>query len=91
MNGAEAIRRLRERRVDVAVTDLRLPNASGLDILRSARELGLHTRFVVVTGFANTLDTVNAMRLGASTLLEKPASNEQYYTKLRAPSRNLRL
>src|SRR5436309_2201019 len=61
-----------QRPLDLILSDLRLPDISGLDILRHIRHRRLAVPFVVLTGFGRTQDAVEAMRLGATDFLEKP-------------------
>ena len=61
---------------DVVVTDLRLGNESGLDVLKDARELQAGTEVVVITGFGSVQTAVEAMREGAYDYLTKPLDPE---------------
>ena len=72
-DGEAAIERLEgDERFDLVLTDLRLPGASGLDVLRAARASQPGAPVVVLTGYGNVPTAVEAMRLGAYTFLEKP-------------------
>jgi len=72
-DGAAAIERLEgTERFDLVLTDLRLPGASGLDVLRAARTAQPGVPVVVLTGYGDVPTAVEAMRLGAYTFLEKP-------------------
>lgn len=62
----------RRTRPDVVLADLRLPDLSGLDLLRRVRRESGEVRFVVVTGFGSCASAVEAMRLGATDYVEKP-------------------
>ena len=69
------LERLRDRGVesyDVVVTDLRLPGASGIDVLRTARERDARTAVVLMTAYGSIQTAVEAMKLGAFDFLEKP-------------------
>ncbi len=61
---------------DAVVTDLMMPDGSGLDVLAAARERNEATQVVVITAFSATDRAVEAMRLGAYDFLEKPFKNE---------------
>jgi len=54
------------------VLDLRLPDMSGIDVLRALRLVGLKTPTALVTGFATVAMTVEAMKFGAVDVIEKP-------------------
>jgi CheY-like chemotaxis protein len=56
------------------VTDLQMPGYSGLRVIRYARRLALATPIILVTGFGNRRIHLEATRLGASGVLEKPFS-----------------
>jgi CheY-like chemotaxis protein len=72
----EALRLLREDSSDLVLSDLCLPDMSGVDLLKQLRAAGHTIPFVLVTGFANTRDTVETMRHGAVDVLEKPVLEE---------------
>jgi CheY-like chemotaxis protein len=57
---------------DVVVTDVRMPGASGLDVLAALRSLELAIPVVIVTGFGDTETHSEAWRLGASAVFDKP-------------------
>jgi DNA-binding NtrC family response regulator len=76
-SGAEARRLLGREAFDVVLVDMVLPDASGLDILRWAREADVDTEFVVLTGNADVETAVEAMRLGAYHYIAKPWRNAE--------------
>jgi ActR/RegA family two-component response regulator len=57
---------------DVVLIDLRLPDISGLDVLRQIAGAPSHPHSIVMTGFGSTRTAIEAMRLGAIDYLEKP-------------------
>ena len=57
---------------DVVVTDMKMPGASGLDVLRTVKEKTPETEVVLMTAYADVRDAVEAMRLGAYDYLQKP-------------------
>lgn len=73
---ASAIQKLVEQHVDVIVTDLKMPEADGLEFARRAREFRPLTPIIFFSGFATVPDVVQAMRLGAVDFLEKPIEPE---------------
>ena len=62
----------REHRPDFAVLDMRLTEGSGLDLVRTLRELRPETRIVIVTGYGNIATAVAAIQAGAVEYLAKP-------------------
>ena len=74
-DGGHATERLADRNdqpFDVVVTDLRLPGADGLAVLRSARRREPRTAVLLMTAYGSIGTAVEAMRLGAYDFLEKP-------------------
>jgi DNA-binding NtrC family response regulator len=74
--GTKAIDLLRTSPFDCVVTDVRLPGADGMEILRRARALSPPADVLVVTGFGTIEQAVAAMKEGATTYLQKPFLNE---------------
>lgn len=70
--GTQGLSVLLQESVELVLTDLRLPDMSGLDILRHARAQHRPVPCVIITGFGSARDAVTAMRLGAVDFLEKP-------------------
>src|SRR5213078_3582767 len=72
-NGNEAMRRLAEgRRYFAVVTDLRLPGADGIAVLRQAKESDPDCPVIVMTAFGTIENAVEAMKLGAFDFIQKP-------------------
>lgn len=62
-----------EESPEMAVIDLRMPGASGLELLRDLHAYDPTTRIVVLTGYGSIATAVEAMRLGAAHYVPKPA------------------
>ena len=62
---------------ELAVVDLRLPRASGLDVVRELLTLDPTTAVVVLTGYGSIATALEAVRLGARHYLTKPADADQ--------------
>jgi DNA-binding NtrC family response regulator len=76
-SGAEAMERLARAEFDVALVDVHLPDHSGLDILRWARDGDVDVETIVLTGQADVETAVEAMRLGAYDFIGKPWKNAE--------------
>jgi len=77
-----AFRVLGEKAHDIALLDLRLPGASGMEVLHRMRESHPEMVIVVMTGDATVPSAVEAMRLGAYDYMTKPFSMEDLRGKL---------
>jgi two-component system response regulator RegA len=91
-NYREAMELARERAPSLAVVDLRMPDRSGLELVRDLRALDASTQVLVLTGFGSIATAVDAMRLGAVNYLPKPADAddvlaafERAQTKVQVP------
>ncbi len=71
-DGAEAIARLNARQVDVVITDLVMPKATGFDVLRRASECQPSTPVIMLTAEGSIRECVAAMQAGAFNFLTKP-------------------
>ena len=70
----EAIRNLEGKEFDLVVTDMRMPDGTGMEVMRSVRELSPGTAVILLTAFGSVPDAVSAMRDGALDYLTKPIS-----------------
>lgn len=69
----EAVARIEEHLPDMAVVDLRMPGKSGLDVIKEAKEIHPDMSIVVLTGYGSIATATEAIKLGASSYLPKPA------------------
>jgi len=80
-----------------AVVDLRMPGASGLDLVRELVSIDPATRVVVLTGYGSIATAIEAVKAGAADYLTKPADADQIIaalegtTKRRANASNRRM
>ncbi len=72
-NFDEAMAAAQQSTPAMAVVDLRMPGRSGLDLLRELKQMSSEMKVVVLTGFGSIATAVEAMRLGATNYLSKPA------------------
>jgi DNA-binding NtrC family response regulator len=68
----EALRRMGEASVDLLITDLRMPEMSGIELLQAARAARPELCVLVITGFAGEETTAEAFQAGAWDFLLKP-------------------
>jgi two-component system OmpR family response regulator len=71
-SGADGLRALAERSVDVVVTDVGMPGMGGLEVARAAKEIAPAVPVVVVTGYAEREDIADARGREVDALLVKP-------------------
>jgi ActR/RegA family two-component response regulator len=71
-DGRQALAAARRTPFNLWLVDVKLPDLHGLDVVQALRGSGHKTPFLVVSGSATVQTTVEAMKLGALTVLEKP-------------------
>jgi len=71
-NGKEALESLRRSEFDLVVTDLRMPDLSGVEVMREGRKIRPDARWIIVTAYGSIGSAVEAMQGGASDYLTKP-------------------
>ena len=82
-NGTEAIDLLRREPVDLLLSDIKMPDLSGVDVLRAAKDLNRDVIAIMMTAFASTDTAVEALRLGATDYFTKPFSMDELRLKVR--------
>ncbi|MDQ3233929.1 MAG: response regulator [Pseudobdellovibrionaceae bacterium] len=71
-NGLEAIEALRHHEVDAVLSDLCMPELSGMQLLQILRANGFYKPFVVLSAFGTRTEAIELLKLGAMDFLEKP-------------------
>jgi two-component system response regulator FixJ len=66
------------------ITDVRMPNMSGVDLLRKLNELQIALPVIVITGHGDVQLAVEAMKIGAADFIEKPFDDEMLLNAVRA-------
>src|SRR5712691_3521237 len=75
-NGRAAMALLRDQSADVVISDVKMPDMGGIDLLRAARELRPDLEFIMMTAFANVDTAREAFLLGAFDFIQKPFDND---------------
>ncbi|HTV16372.1 MAG TPA: sigma-54 dependent transcriptional regulator [Acidobacteriaceae bacterium] len=73
----EAKRMLENREFDLVVTDIRMPDGDGMEVMRAARAISASTAVIVLTAYGSVPEAVHAMRDGALDYLTKPIPFDQ--------------
>jgi YesN/AraC family two-component response regulator len=76
-NGRTALDVARRYSYDVVLCDLRLPDMTGVDVLRALQQEGIERPFVIMTAFGSVGTAVRALKLGARDYVEKPITDTQ--------------
>lgn len=76
-NGAEAISVIDESQFDVVITDLVMPDMSGLEVLQRSKQHNTLTDVIVITGHGSMESAINALKNGASDYIIKPLNADE--------------
>jgi DNA-binding NtrC family response regulator len=90
-SGAEGVRLLRDTPVDAVVTDLRMPDVDGLEIVRVAAEVQPDTKVIIITAFATIASAIDAVKKGAFDYVSKPFEIEELVLALERALEDSRL
>ncbi|MGC4062689.1 MAG: sigma-54 dependent transcriptional regulator [Aquabacterium sp.] len=76
----DALQLLQEHTYSAVITDMRLPDGTGLDILRKLEDLGRPEKAIVITAYGSAENAVSALKAGAYDYLTKPVDLKQFRT-----------
>ena len=82
-NGRAAIEHLESGRFDLLISDIKMPDMTGVDVLRAAKRLDPDILGIMITAFASADTAIEAMRLGAHDYLSKPFDVDELKMKVR--------
>jgi DNA-binding NtrC family response regulator len=90
-DGAEGIKRIKDTKVDIILTDLKLPKKDGLKVLKESKEKNPLIPVIVMTAFGSIETAVTAMKLGASDFITKPLDTDHLLMLIKRALENQRL
>ena len=76
-SGKEGIEIVKSNTIDIILSDFKMPDLSGLDVLESIRKINPEISFVMITAFGTVEDAVKAMQLGAFDYISKPVDLDE--------------
>jgi DNA-binding NtrC family response regulator len=77
-SGKDGLTQLHSREFDMVITDLRLPDGSGLDIVAASRSVNPETQVILMTSFSSVETAIEALRRGANDYIIKPFDNDDF-------------
>ena len=90
-DGREALERLEQDGFDLLLTDQRMPNLDGLELLERVRKLSPGLPVVLMTAFGTVSTAVDAMKRGAADYLTKPFERDELLLVIEKVMRQRRL
>lgn len=71
-SGSKALNALKDRTFDLVITDMKMPDLTGIELLKKIKEISPETLVIIITAYGSVENAVEAMRLGAFNYLIKP-------------------
>jgi two-component system response regulator PilR (NtrC family) len=71
-SGADALQAVQSEIFDLVITDMKMPGADGMEVLKAVKEVSPETVVIMITAFATTETAVEAMKIGAYDYIIKP-------------------
>jgi two-component system, NtrC family, response regulator PilR len=90
-DGRSAIDLLGRQPIDLLISDIKMPDMSGVEVLRAAKRIDQDILAIMITAFASTDSAIEAMRLGACDYLSKPFDIDLLKMKVREKVDNRQL
>jgi len=91
VSGGEALALISKQPFNILITDIKLPDISGLEILETAKELNPETAVIMITGHASIETAVEAINEGAYAYILKPVAMTELVTLINNALREQRL
>ena len=82
-DGAAAIEAVQEGRYDILISDLKMPEADGIEVLEKTKQLSSQTLTIIITAHATVETAVEALRKGASDYILKPIDFEEVIIRIK--------
>jgi FixJ family two-component response regulator len=90
-NGQDVLEAMKKDSFDILVTDLMMPGADGIQILREAKRLHPECIVIIMTGYASLDTAIQAIRGGAYDYIQKPFKFEEFGIVIRNASEKITL
>ena len=81
-NGLEALETVRKEKIDIIISDIRMPEMDGLEFIKSLKNLEYKPAIMILSGYDDFNYAVDAMRAGAQNYLLKPVKRDELYESL---------
>jgi len=81
---AECLKKLRSQKCDLLITDLKMPEMNGIELMRDVKRLAPWVLVLVITGYGDIPTAVKAIKSGAVDFIEKPLAKESFLLKVKS-------
>jgi len=81
-NGEEALEFIKDRQPDIVITDIRMPETNGLDLIQQAKEWNENINFIIISGYNHFEYAQNAIKFGVEDYILKPIKKKELLLSL---------
>jgi DNA-binding NtrC family response regulator len=82
-DGKEALELLSRKNFDLLITDLRMPNMDGLELIKNSMQICPQTSVIIITAYASIESAIEALRLGAYDYIIKPFNHDDLIMRVK--------
>ena len=83
-NPIECLARLRSKKCDLLITDLKMPEKDGIELLTDVQQMAPWVPVLMITGYGDIPTAVKAMKAGAADFIEKPLDKKNFVRKIKS-------
>ena len=88
-DGINALSVVEKEQIDIVITDIKMADMGGIDLIRKIKPLYSHTQFIILSGYAEFSYAEQAIHLGVNAYLLKPIANEELKKAMNGVIENL--
>lgn len=81
-DGDEAIEKLKEKKFDLIITDMKMPRISGEEVVKFAKKANPGAKIIVISGYSSLFSVSNTLGYGVCAFLSKPFTIKQIRTEV---------
>lgn len=81
-DGRQALEQLRKARWELLLSDIRMPNIDGIELLEHAKKIQPDLKVILITAYATISQAVQAVKLGAFDYITKPFEDDELFTAI---------
>src|SRR4030067_561890 len=78
IDGVDAIKKIKKDNFDIIITDIIMPGANGIEVLRTSKQIDPNCDVIIITAFASVEGAIECMKLGAYDYITKPVDLDNF-------------
>lgn len=82
VDGQDALKKYKEKKFDLIITDINMPNMDGIELIKNIRQINKDQRIIIVSAYNNSSYFIDAISLNVDSFILKPIDPEQFYNAI---------